>query len=243
MASLGRADLAMSLGRHRDAVRLLTDGIKVDEAASSAGEAAAKYVAAAEAQRALGNRAAAVRAARKAVSLRLHESVVFPAAIVLVDSGTAGDSVFASELAVKLENLLQNQTTSYAQLIVGYASFKQKRLGRALDAFRDAQKLHDSWFAHFMLGRAYLEANRFAEAVAEFEACVKRKGEVADVFFENISTSRYLPPVYYWLGRAQEGLGAATAAKASYELFLKVLAQSDPTDPLAADARARLKKF
>jgi tetratricopeptide (TPR) repeat protein len=128
-------------------------------------------------------------------------------------------------------------------LILGYASLKQKRLGDALDKFREAQKLHDSWFAHFMLGRVYLEANRFAEAVAEFEACVKRKGEATDVFFENISTSRYLPPVYYWLGRAQEGLGAAPAAKASYEQFVKLRAQSDPADPLAADAGQRIKKF
>jgi tetratricopeptide (TPR) repeat protein len=243
MASLGRADLAMSLGRHHDAVRLLTDGIKVDEAQTSAGEAAAKYVALAEAQLALGNRAAAVQSARKAASLRTHESVLFPAAVIIADSGSAGDITFASELAVKLENMLQSQTTSYARLIAGHTSFRQKRLGQALDAFRDAQKLHDSWFAHLMLGRAYLEANRFAEAVAEFEACVKRKGEATDVFFENISTSRYLPPVYYWLGRAQEGLGAAPAAKASYEQFVKLRAQSDPADPLAADASARLKKF
>ena len=243
MASLGRADLAMSLGRHREAVRLLADGIKIDEAAANAGEAAAKYVALAEAQQALGTRADAVRSARKAASLRVHESVVFPAAIILADSGNAADIAFAAELAVKLENRLQNQTTSYARLIAGYASFRQKRLGQALDAFRDAQKLHDSWFAHLMLGRAYLEANRFAEAVAEFEECLKRKGEATDVFFENISTSRYLPPVYYWLGLAQEGLGAAPAAKASYEQFVKLLAQSDPADPLAADASARLKKF
>jgi serine/threonine protein kinase/Flp pilus assembly protein TadD len=241
MANLGRADLAMFLGRNRDAVAILTDGIKADEAAASAGEAAAKYVALAEAHQAMGNRAAAIRAARQASSLRVHESVVFPAALVLTESGDAADAEFGTQLAANLENMLQSQTTSYARLILGTVAFKQKRLGDALAAFRDGQKLHDSWFAHLMLGRVYLEAGRFAEAVAEFDLCVKRKGEATDVFFENISTSRYLPPVYYWLGRAQESLGAASAAKASYEQFVKLRAQSDPADPLAIDAARRLK--
>ena len=139
--------------------------------------------------------------------------------------------------------MLQSQTRSYAKLILGNVALKEKRLGDALDALRDGQKRHDSWFAHLLLGRAYLDAGRSAEAVAEFEACVKRKGEASDVFFENLSTSRYLPPVYYWLGRAQESLGAAPAAKTSYEQFVKLRAQSDPADPLAADANQRLKKL
>jgi eukaryotic-like serine/threonine-protein kinase len=243
MASLGRADLAMYLGRNRDAVSILTDGIKTDEAAASAGEASAKYVALAEAHQALGDRPAAVRAARTAVSLRVHESVLFPSAMVLIESGNSGDAGVATELSAKLENMLQSQTSSYGRLILGAVALKQKRLRDALDAFRDAQKLHDSWFAHLMLGRVYLEADRFAEAVAEFEVCMKRKGEATDVFFENVSTSRYLPPVYYWLARAQESLGARTAAKASYEQFVKLRAGSDPPDPLAADASQRITKF
>jgi len=242
MASLGRADLAMYLGRNRDAARILADGIKMDETAASVGEAAAKYLTLAEAYQAMGNRTAAVRSARKAASLRVHESVLFPAALVLTDSGSAGDTEFATELAAKLENMLQSQTSSYGRLILGYVAFKQKRLGDALGAFREAQKLHDSWFAHLMLGRVYLEAGRFAEAVAELEICVKRKGEATDVFFENMSTSRYLPQVYYWLGRAQDGLGAATAAKTSYGQFVKLRAESDPADPLAADAAQRMAK-
>jgi eukaryotic-like serine/threonine-protein kinase len=239
MASLGRGDLAMHLGRHREAITILTDGIKADEARGSLGEAAAKYVALAEAHQSMGNRPAAAAAARKAASLRPHESVLFPAAVVLTDSG---DITAAKELATKLDNMLQSQTRSYAKLILGNVALKEKRLGDALDALRDGQKRHDSWFAHLLLGRAYLDAGRFAEAVAEFEACVKRKGEASDVFFENLSTSRYLPPVYYWLGRAQEGLGAATAAKASYEQFVKLRAESDPADPLAADAAHRMVK-
>ena len=240
MASLGRADLAMYLGRRREAAQILGEGSKADEAAGSPGEAAAKYVALAEAQYALGNRPGAAIAARKAASLRAHESVLFPAALVLTDTG---DVRAAKELATQLNNMLQSQTSSYAQLINGHIALREKRLGDALDAFREAQKKHDSWFAHLMLGRAYLDAERFAEAAAEFDACVKRKGEAIDVFFENVSTIRYLPPVYFWLGRAQQGLGAVAAARDSYEQFLKLRSEAVPADPLAAEASQRIKKL
>jgi serine/threonine protein kinase/Flp pilus assembly protein TadD len=240
MASLGRADLEMYLGRPREAVAILGKGSKTDETAGSPGEAAAKYVALAEALYAVGTRPAAAAAARKAASLRPHESVLFPAAMVLTDTG---DVRAAKELATQLNNMLQSQTSSYAHLITGHIAFREKRLGDALEAFREAQKKHDSWFAHLMLGRAYLEAGRFAEAVAEFEACVKRKGEASDVFFENISTIRYLPPVYFWLGRAQHGLGAGAAARDSYEQFLKLRSEAAPADPLAAEARQQIKKL
>jgi serine/threonine protein kinase/tetratricopeptide (TPR) repeat protein len=239
MASLGRGDLAMHLGRHREAIPILTEGIKADEAAGNLGEAAAQYIALAEAHQAMGNRSAAAAAARKAASLREHESVLFPAAIVLTDSG---DTAAATEIATRLDNMLQSQTRSYAKLILGSIALREKRLGDALDALLDGQKRHDSWFARLLLGRAYLEAGRFAEARAEFEKCVQRRGEASDVFFENLSSSRYLPPVYYWLGRAQEGLGAAPAAKKSYEEFVKLRAGSDPADPLAADASQRIAK-
>ena len=240
MASLGQADLEMHLGRPRAAAEILGKGSKADETAGSPGAAAAKYVALAEAHYALGNRPAAAAAARKAASLRAHESVLFPAAVLLTETG---DVRTAKQLATQLNNMLQSQTSSYAQLIHGHIALREKRLGDALNAFREAQKKHDSWFAHLMLGRAYLDAERFAEAAAEFDACVKRKGEAIDVFFENVSTIRYLPPVYFWLGRAQQGLGAVAAAKGSYEQFLKLRSEAVPADPLAAEASQRIKKL
>ena len=239
MASLGRADLEMYLGRPREAAQILVEGSKADETAGSPGAAAAKYLALAEAHYALDNPRGAAAAARKAASLRAHESVLFPAAVLLTD---AGDIRAAKELATQLDNMLQSQTSSYAHLITGHIALREKRLGDALEAFREAEKKHDSWFAHLMLGRAYLDAGRFAEAVAAFDKCEKRKGEATDVFFENVSTIRYLPPVYYWLGRAQERLGAVSAARGSYEQFLKLRSEAVPADPLAADARRRTLK-
>jgi len=52
-------------------------------------------------------------------------------------------------------------------------------------------------------------------------------------------TARYLPPLYYYLARAQEALGSADA-KANYQRFLALRGDADPRDPLAADAKKRL---
>ena len=61
-----------------------------------------------------------------------------------------------------------------------------------------------------------------------------------DVFFLDASTIRYFPPTYYWLGRAQEGVGARDAASKSYEEYLKLRGESAPPDKLLSDVRQRL---
>ena len=111
---------------------------------------------------------------------------------------------------------------------------------QAIDELHAAEQLHDSWIVHFMLGQAYLAARAFPEASAEFEVCIKRRGEATDVFFADTSSLRYLPPVYYWLGRAQESVGAMDAAKTSYREYLTVRPSADGADPLAADAAQRV---
>ena len=49
---------------------------------------------------------------------------------------------------------------------------------------------------------------------------------------------RYLPPLYYYMGRAQEGLGSPAAAN-SYRTFLKIKERTTP-DALVTGARNRL---
>ena len=159
------------------------------------------------------------------VRLREHESVLFPAALVLAETGD--DGAASARNKPRLENMLQSQTRSYARLILGAVALKQKRLGDALALFRDAQKLHDSWFARLMLGRVYLEAGRFAEA-QDSSRCVSSAEVRRRCVLRELSTSRYLPPVHYWLGRAQEGLGAAPAAKNSYEQFANCVRRAIP---------------
>jgi hypothetical protein len=70
------------------------------------------------------------------------------------------------------------------------------------------------------------------------EACLKRRGEATAVFLDDVPTYRLFPPVYYYLGRAQEGLKSPAAAE-SYKTFIGIKASSTE-DPLVADARRRV---
>jgi len=101
----------------------------------------------------------------------------------------------------------------------------------------------DFGIAHFVgrygLGRAYLAAGLFPDADAEFDVCLKRRGEAAAVFLDDDPSLRYLPPVYYYRGRALEGLKSAGAAEA-YKAFL-AFKKVGEEDSLITDARQRLK--
>ncbi|MBI4481001.1 MAG: protein kinase [Acidobacteria bacterium] len=232
----GEADLEMYLGRYKEALEALQSGMQADLKENNTGELAVKYVASAEAYLALGQGGPAIEAASKAVELSPVESILYLAARILL---AAGEEAKARELARRLENLLQPQSKSYARLIAGEIALQHQRTAEAVEAFQDGEKLLDSWISHFLLGKAYTEAAHYAEAWAEFDLCWKRSGEAADLFVADMATLRYLPPLYYWSGRAREGLGTKEAANNSYQVFLKLRTDADPADPLVADAKRR----
>jgi tetratricopeptide (TPR) repeat protein len=236
LARFGRADLEMFRGRPREALKLLQEAIPLDEKAGNAGLLSQDHVVLAEAYLALGDRARAAAAARKAAQSSGHESVLVPAALSLLE---AGDEKGAEEIARSLENMLQTHTTAYARLISAEIAFRRGRYAEAVEGFRDSIKRRDTWFGRFLLGRAYVETKHDPEATAELDLCVKRRGEVTDVFFYDTPSLRYWSPTYYWLARAQQALGIADA-QANYERFLKLRTGDNPADALAADARQRI---
>jgi serine/threonine protein kinase/tetratricopeptide (TPR) repeat protein len=238
-ARMGEADMAMYHGQYRAAIAPLAAAIAVDVKEKNATQAAQKKVALAEAYAALGQPARAAAAATEAARLNQHESTLFPAARVLV---AIGKDDAALQLATELEKVLQRHTTAYAGIIRGEIALRHGRLAEGIEILRGAQQRHDSWFSRFVLGKAYVEAEHYAEALTELELCLKRRGETTDVFFYDIPTIRYQPPLYYWLARAQEALGAAAQAQKNYEQFLALRVSANPPDPLALDAQKRLSK-
>ncbi|HMC77129.1 MAG TPA: protein kinase [Vicinamibacterales bacterium] len=238
LAVMGEADLEMSFGRLRQALKLLQDGVARDEK-DNPGNLPLKLIAVAEAQMALGNKAEAIKAAERAAGLSTHEAVLVPAAHLLTQLERDGR---AQEIARQLAALVPAQLRSYALVITGEVKLSRDNVVGAIDDFKAAQKLHDSWYVHLLLGDAYEKVQDWPSAVAERELCVRRRGEATDVFIDDTASLRYLPPVYYHLGRAQEAVsGSVTAgARASYESFLKARDAADPPDLLAADARRRL---
>jgi tetratricopeptide (TPR) repeat protein len=236
LGRLGRADLLMYRGRFREALPLLQEGIADDEKAGNTNLLGRQYVALSENLLALGQTARAVAAAQKAAGISEHESVLFPSALVLV--GARRDSE-AEKIAATMENTLQSQMIAYAQLVRAAIALRESRLAAAVDLFRDSLKRRDTWMGRLMLGRLYVETKRYTEAIGELDVAMKRSGEAGDVFFYDFPTARYLPPLYYYLGRAQEALGSADAKK-NYKSYVDIRGSADPQDPLVLDARKRI---
>jgi tetratricopeptide (TPR) repeat protein len=237
-SATGLADMALYQGRPADALAILEPAARADIAAKDPSRAAAKYAMQAQALLMQGQNAKAIAAAERASSGTTDDSLLFPAAMVLLDAGKPDK---AMELSQTLNQRLEPDPGAYAKLIEAEAQMKRKDYRDAVRTFQEAQKIADTWLGRLGLGRAYLEAGAFTDADAEFDACLKRRGEATSVFLDDEPSWRYFAPVYYYQGRAREGLGSPAAADA-YKAYLKIREKS-VNDPLAADARKRLSSL
>jgi tetratricopeptide (TPR) repeat protein len=236
LAATGLADLAVYEGRYGDVEKILRPAIAEDEKTGNAVGLSAKWVVLAEAYEAQGKTGAAVAAARKGLTLAKGQPIHVLAAAILIRAGQDRD---ARATAAEFSQRLEAQSRAYGKILEGRIAVKERRLADAVDAFTAAQKLADLWMARFDLGVAYIEAEHFAEGLAELERCQKRRGEATAIFLDEVPTFRYLATLPYWLARAQEGVGQAQAATASFKAYLS-LRSATPNDPLAVDARRRL---
>jgi tetratricopeptide (TPR) repeat protein/tRNA A-37 threonylcarbamoyl transferase component Bud32 len=234
LAPIGSADLEMVLGRDNAAVEVLKPAISASE---NPFEQAAMLVALAEAQLARGEAEAAIDTARRAVEASRHDSVLYLAARVLLH---AGDPDGLEEIAVQLEDKLQSQTAALAGLLRGERALVEGFLPAAIRELRQAWQEYDFWFAHYLMGRAYFEAGHFPEAIDEFDLCIRRKGEISDVFLVDSATLRHFPPALYWLGRTQEAMGSRESAMELYSEYLELRKDAETADPLAEDAAVRI---
>ena len=110
----------------------------------------------------------------------------------------------------------------------------------AIASFQQSLKLADAWQTRYLLGRAYLAGEAFAEADSEFDACLRRKGEATAVFLDDVPTWRVIAPVYYYQGLARIGLKSTTGAAEAFKTFVAFKDGGDEQNPLVADARKRL---
>ena len=236
-AALGLGDEAIYAGRNSEAVVTLGNGAAGDLASGDQGAASTKLVALAQAETIRGESAKAIAALDRArlTSGEGDPALLFPAAMVYLN---AHEEAKAKDAAARLAKRLEPEPLLYSKLILGEMELKKKNAGEAIRLFREAQNIADTWAGHLALGRAYLEAEQFAQAHSEFELCVKRRGEATELFLDDAPTYRFFSPVYYYLGRTQEGLQSPAAAT-SYQAFLAVKSAAE-NDPMVADARRRL---
>jgi tetratricopeptide (TPR) repeat protein/predicted Ser/Thr protein kinase len=235
IAAAGLADLALYEGRLSEAESILEKAIAGDLAAKDAESASDRTATLALTQLSLGKTPGAVSSAAKASANSKDLGVLYRAAQVYV---AAGQEAKALQLVAPLSQRLETEPQIYIKLIAGEAQLKKGNARDALNSFQEAQKLADSWLGHFDLGRAYLDAGAFTEASAEFDVCLKRRGEATSIFLDDVPSYHLLPAVYYYQGRAREGLHSPGAAE-SYKTFLSLKAKG-AGDPLVADAQRRI---
>ena len=234
-AAAGMADLFAYQDHHADAERTLTQGAAADGAAKNDDGEARKYVALGTIEEMQGKHAAAVADTDKALTNGKITSIEFLAARTYVD---AGETAKAQKLAATLSSALSSESQAYGKIIEGLIALKKKDSNEAIRQMTAANGLLDTWIGHFDLGRAYLDAGAFTQADAEFDECTKRRGEAIELFDDNVPTYEYFPPVYYYEGRAREGMKADGFAD-FYRKYLGIRGQSSD-DPLVIDIRRRL---
>jgi tetratricopeptide (TPR) repeat protein len=233
-ASAGLADVSLYQGRTSDAIKLLEAGISDDLASKNPDGAGAKLATVSQAQLLAGNVGEATRAAERALAASHEIPIQFWAARAYI--GTNQDAK-ALAVAHDFASRLEGDPQAYGKLIEGEIQLKHGKARDALKLFVESRKFADTWMGRFDAGRAYVEAGLFAEAESELEVCQKRRGEATALFLDESPTYYLFPPVYYYLGRAQEGLKSSAAAE-SYQAFVSI--KDGGQDPLIADASKRL---
>jgi Flp pilus assembly protein TadD len=232
LAASGLADLALYDGRYRDAQQIFEKGAAADVAAKTPDRAADKFVMMAYGDLLRGDKPSASAAAEKALANSQSTKIRLLVARTFVE---AGESAKGRKLAAGLASELQVKSQAYGKLIEGEAYLEEHNQQQALQSLTEAQKLLDTWLVHYDLGLVYLEAGAFAEADSEFDTCIKRRGEVLELFMDDMPTSSYLPLVYFYQGRAREGLKSPGFAD-SYRTYLNIRGKAGE-DPLLPEIR------
>jgi len=177
----------------------------------------------------------AIAAAEKALANSQTVKIRFLAAKVFAETGQQAK---AQKLATGLASEVQTEAQADAKIIEGDLALKRGDARQAIKALTEANKLLDTWLGRFELGRAYLEANAFAEADSEFDQCLRRRGEALSLFLDEVPTYGYFPPLYYYQGRVREGLKSA-GSEESYRNYLSIRGQAGE-DPLLPEIHRRL---
>ncbi len=236
LGTTGLADIALYQGRLRDAKEILEKGIEIDTENQRADMAAYKRIMLAQANLLLGEKDSAHILAEQARAASEDLDVLVPAAQICLE---AGKEAKASALAAKLNAQLESEPRAHGKLIEGEINRKRGEIHKAIELFQESRDLLDTWLVHLSLGKVFLEAEAFPKAHSEFDMCLKRRGEAAEAFLNDIPSYHYFPQVHYYLGRTLEGLGSPAAAD-SYQRFLEIKLKGDD-EWMIEDARRRIR--
>ncbi|HEY6361486.1 MAG TPA: protein kinase [Vicinamibacterales bacterium] len=203
LAASGLADLALYQRRYDDAAKVLELSITNDAHFGNRPALATKYLALAEARVGQGRPSDAETAVERALDASRHENVLLPAARLYL---TLDHEVKALALARELHARATEQARAYAGIVNAEAAMRRGQATQAIDTLRNVVEATDLWLAHFVLGTAYVQSQRYADAMSELEMCGTRRGEAAILFMDDVPTIRYLAALQDWMSRARAGL-------------------------------------
>jgi serine/threonine protein kinase/tetratricopeptide (TPR) repeat protein len=233
-AASGLGDLALYEGRFADAARIFEEGAAADlSSLKNPDRAARKLIGLAHVQLLRGQTREAVVTVDQALLKSKSMEIRFLAARVLVDANAIPK---ARSLADALRSEVGAEPQAYGKLIDGAIALKN-RDRQAIAILTDANGVLDTWLGHFDLGRALLESGAFAQADAEFDGCITRRGEALSLLLDEEPTYGHFPMAYYYKGRVREALKNAGFAD-SYKEYLKIRGASKE-DPILPDVRKR----
>jgi len=203
LAAIGLADIALYDDKPADAERLLLDGIAADQASGNEQGLAAKRGALARAYVLQGKRKEALGTLIALIEKAGTDAELVPAALLYLE---LGETAQVKAIAAQLSQQLQIQSRAYAKMLEGLLALRDKKPVEAIDALKAAVGLADLWLVRYNLGDAYLAAGYPAEAMSEFEATTRRRGEATALFLDDTPTYRYYAPVPQKLAAADAQL-------------------------------------
>jgi serine/threonine protein kinase/tetratricopeptide (TPR) repeat protein len=202
LAAIGLADLALYQRQYDRAAGLLELAITNGAHIGNKPALANTYLSLAEARVGQGRPSDAVAAVEHALEASRHDNVLLPAARLYV---TLRREAEALALARELHARATEQARAYAGIVNAEIALLRGNVVAAVDTLRDIVERTDFWLAHFILGTAYVQSQRYTEAVGEFEMCGTRRGEAAILFMDDMPTTRYLAALPQWMSRARAG--------------------------------------
>jgi tetratricopeptide (TPR) repeat protein len=234
VAMLGLADIEIHHGNFTKARQILTQAIEADLSAEKTYHAAVKYIALAQTEFASGNENESLAAANEALNLSNQDSILVGAAGLFIYIGAVEQ---AQEIVAKLSAKFQKQSRAYGLMIQAAIKRTEGKYIEAFDLLGSAAQLADLWLIRLELGKTFLDAEYYVEALDEFVACEEKRGQATAVFLDDLPSYRYLSTLPYWIARAQQGLGNKVAAKQGYERFIALRPEGSP---LASEAKSRM---
>jgi len=143
----------------------------------------------------------------------------------------------AQEVAKVLRKDIEEKDQSRMGLYwwsVGHIELARGNFEASVTNFEKVAKERLNFGAIYWLARAYLEAGRLGEAVAEFEKALSRYDE------SRVWNAIWAVKAYYLLGLAYEKSGWNKKAIEKYEEFLDIWKEADPGIPEVKEAQERL---